>query len=309
MNDFTTTISVDQTPEQAFAAINNVRGWWTGDIEGSTDTLGAEFTYRYEDIHYSKQKITQLIPGRKVVWLIVDSKLNFAKDKTEWNGTEVTFNISKKGTRTEVRFTHQGLVPEFECFSDCSSAWSSYVNGSLRSLIAAGKAEPVKSQTKGDQIVNAQNFTTTFSVDQTPREVFDAINNVRGWWSEEIEGNTEKLNDEFTYRYKDVHHCKIKLTHVIPGKKVIWHVLENYFDFTEDKTEWTGTEICFEIAEKNGKTEIRFTHLGLVPEYECFEICSNSWGFYINGSLRSLITTGKGLPNSSARPNPVEANF
>jgi hypothetical protein len=309
MNDFTTTISVDQTPEQAFAAINNVRGWWTGDIEGSTDTLGAEFTYRYEDIHYSKQKITQLIPGRKVVWLIVDSKLNFAKDKTEWNGTEVTFDISKKGTRTEVRFTHQGLVPEFECFSDCSSAWSSYVNGSLRSLIAAGKAEPVKSQTKGDQIVNAQNFTTTFSVDQTPREVFDAINNVRGWWSEEIEGNTEKLNDEFTYRYKDVHHCKIKLTHVIPGKKVIWHVLENYFDFTEDKTEWTGTEICFEIAEENGKTEIRFTHLGLVPEYECFEICSNSWGFYVNGSLRSLITTGKGLPNSSARPNLVEANF
>lgn len=309
MNDFTTTISVDQTPDDAFAAINNVRGWWTGDIQGSTDTLGAEFTYRYEDVHYSKQKITQLIPGRKVVWLVVDSKLNFAKDKTEWNGTEVTFDISKKGNRTEVRFTHQGLVPKFECFTDCSSAWSSYINGSLRNLIAAGKAEPVKSQTNGDQIVNIQNFTTTFSVDQTPKEVFDAINNVRGWWSEEIEGPTEKLNDEFTYRYKDVHHCKIKLTSVIPDKKVIWHVLENYFDFTVDKTEWTGTEICFEIVEKEGKTEIRFTHLGLIPEYECFEICSNSWGFYVNGSLRSLITSGDGQPNRSDRPNLVEANF
>ena len=142
MNDFTTTISVDQTPEEAFAAINNVRGWWSGEIEGSTDKLGDEFTYRYEDVHYSKQKITQLIPGKKVVWLVVDSYLKFVKDKTEWNGTEITFEVSEKGNKTEVRFTHLGLVPEFECFSDCSSAWGSYINSSLRSLIAAGNRQP-----------------------------------------------------------------------------------------------------------------------------------------------------------------------
>jgi hypothetical protein len=145
MNSFTTTISVDQTPEEAFAAINNVRGWWTGDIEGGTDKLGDEFTYRYEDIHYSRQKITALVPGKKVVWLVSESYLSFVKDKTEWTGTEVTFDISRKGNQTEVRFTHVGLVPEFECFSDCSSAWGGYVNGSLRSLIASGHAAPVKS--------------------------------------------------------------------------------------------------------------------------------------------------------------------
>lgn len=141
------------------------------------------------------------------------------------------------------------------------------------------------------------NFTTTFSVDQTPAEVFAAINNVRGWWSEEIEGGTERLGDEFTYRHKDVHQCRIKLTEVTPGKRVVWSVLENYFNFTEDKSEWTGTEVCFEIAERDGRTEVHFAHLGLVPEYECFDICSSSWGFYINGSLRSLIATGKGQPN------------
>jgi hypothetical protein len=50
---FTNTFTVDQTPEEAFAAINNVRGWRSGEIEGSTDKLGAEFSHRYDDVHYS----------------------------------------------------------------------------------------------------------------------------------------------------------------------------------------------------------------------------------------------------------------
>ena len=145
--------------------------------------------------------------------------------------------------------------------------------------------------------MNDQHFTTTFMVDQTPEEAIGAIKNVRGWWSEEIEGSTDKLGDEFTYRYKDVHSCKMKLIEVIPHKKVVWLVVDNYFNFTKDKSEWKGTRITFEVSEKDNQTEIRFTHLGLVPEYECFDICSNAWGSYMSGSLRTLITTGKGQPN------------
>jgi hypothetical protein len=73
--------------------------------------------------------------------------------------------------------------------------------------------------------MTSQNFSTTFSVDQTPEEVFKAIKNVRGWWSEEIEGSTDKLGGEFTYHYRDVHRCKIKITKVVPGKKVVWLVV------------------------------------------------------------------------------------
>jgi hypothetical protein len=145
--------------------------------------------------------------------------------------------------------------------------------------------------------MNNQDFTATISVERTPEEALDAINNVRGWWSENIEGGTEKLGDEFTYRYKDVHSCKIKIAELIPGKKVVWHVLDNRFNFTKDKNEWTGTDVIFEVSKKGNKTEVRFTHRGLVHEYECFDVCSNAWGSYINGSLRSFITTGKGKPN------------
>ncbi len=150
MNDqnYTTAFTVDQTPEEVFAAINNVRGWWSGEIEGDTDKLGAEWTYRYKDIHRSKQKITELVPGKKVVWHVLDSYLKFVEDKTEWNGTDIVFDISKNGDKTEVRFTHVGLAPAIECFNKCSDAWSSIINGSLQSLITGGKGQPFEKETK-----------------------------------------------------------------------------------------------------------------------------------------------------------------
>jgi len=77
--NLTFTITVDQTPEEAFAAINNVRGWWSGEIDGNTDTLAAEWSYRYKDIHYSKQRITELVPGRKVVWPVSYTHLDVYK--------------------------------------------------------------------------------------------------------------------------------------------------------------------------------------------------------------------------------------
>jgi hypothetical protein len=146
-----------------------------------------------------------------------------------------------------------------------------------------------------------RNYTTTVTVNHTPEEAFAAINNVRGWWSEEIEGGTDKFGDEFVFHYQDIHRSKQKITALIPGKKVAWHVSDGYLNFAQDKTEWTGTDIVFDVSKNGDKTEIRFTHVGLVPEYECFDICSNAWGFYINDSLRSLIETGKGQPNKKER--------
>jgi hypothetical protein len=140
--NFTTTILVEQTQQEAFDAINDVRGWWSGEVDGRTDALGAEFTYRYKTFHRTTQKITELVPGEKVVWHVSGSHIGFVGDKSEWDDTDIVFEIAKKGDKTEIRFTHVGLVPTLECYDGCSGAWGVYVNESLRNLIVRGKGKP-----------------------------------------------------------------------------------------------------------------------------------------------------------------------
>jgi hypothetical protein len=144
--------------------------------------------------------------------------------------------------------------------------------------------------------MTTHDFTTAILVDQTPQEAYDAITNVRGWWSEDIEGPTDVLGEEFTFRGEDVHYSRIRVIALVPGERVDWLVLDNRMTFVQDQSEWQGNRIVFEISETDQGTQVRFSQLGLVPDYECFDICSNAWTFFVTDSLRSLIATGQGQP-------------
>lgn len=148
--------------------------------------------------------------------------------------------------------------------------------------------------------MSTQDFTTTILADRSPEEVFNAIKNVRQWWSgyysEEITGNTEELHDEFSFRAgKGAHYSRQKLIEVVPGKKIVWLVTDSELSFLENKNEWTGTKIIFEISKKENKTQLVFTHEGLVPEIECYDSCAPAWTKYLENKLLPLITTGKSL--------------
>jgi hypothetical protein len=137
---YTTTFRVQATAEAVYAAINDPRSWWDGEFEGTTDSVGNEFTYRYEDLHHTRQRVTGLIPNEQVSWLVVEGGPAFVEATDEWAGTTMVFDISPVGDETEVRFTHVGLVPSFKCYEACSGAWTHYVNESLRQFITAGYA-------------------------------------------------------------------------------------------------------------------------------------------------------------------------
>jgi hypothetical protein len=148
--------------------------------------------------------------------------------------------------------------------------------------------------------MNETGFSTTLSVAATPDEAFAAINDVRGWWSQDVDGRTETVDAEFAFRgNKDgvnVHRARIRVTELVPGRRVAWRVLDNWMSFIDDQTEWQGTTIVFEISPTADGSEIRFSHLGLVPAYECYDVCFNAWTFFIQDSLRARITTGQGSP-------------
>ncbi len=141
-----------------------------------------------------------------------------------------------------------------------------------------------------------QNYTASITVDVTPHEVFKSINDVATWWTDDLEGSSQKLNDEFTVHFGDVHVSTQKLFEVIPDKKVVWLVTDSKLNFVKDKQEWKNTKISFELSYQDNKTTIHFTHVGLAPHVECYNSCSKGWDYFIKGSLFKLLTEGKGNP-------------
>ncbi|MEU0881256.1 SRPBCC domain-containing protein [Lentzea sp. NPDC005914] len=139
---YSTSYTVGQSPDEVFAAVLDVRAWWTGEVLGRADEVGAEFTYRHPPQHYSRQRVAELEPGRRVVWQVTDSHLSFVSEPGEWTGSEIVFDIVASAGGTELRFAHVGLVPDVECYGACSTGWLHYVNGSLHSLITTGKGLP-----------------------------------------------------------------------------------------------------------------------------------------------------------------------
>lgn len=141
------------------------------------------------------------------------------------------------------------------------------------------------------------NFTTTITVDAPPQKAFHAINDVPAWWGR-ITGSTTAVGDEFVYVVPGLHYSGFRVTDIEPAQRIAWLVTGSYLDFTADKQEWNGTTVRFDIQETDAGTRVTFTHEGLDAEDECYDVCSNAWGMFVNGSLKALIETGVGQPYS-----------
>lgn len=295
--NYTNSLSVSKSAHEIFEAINNVRAWWSEDIEGITDQKNAIWNYSYQDVHCCTLKVVEFVPHKKVVWLVLDNYFSFTKNKDEWKGNSIQFDIIPKSDHTEIKFTQFGLVSSAECYDICENAWNTYLQNSLYQLIESGKGHPNSSeqpQTSDERNLGNANFTTTFFVNQSPELVFNAINQVSSWWQGKITGLSNENGDQFTYQMEDMHLSSQKVTEFIPFKKIAWLVTKSKLSWANEKEEWTGTTIHFEIKEINNKTQLRFTHEGLNPKCECFAECAAAWEKLIQESLYSLITTGKG---------------
>jgi hypothetical protein len=301
--NYSATIEVAQSAKEVFDGINNVTKWWSKDFEGNSTKLNDEFIINHPGQHFSKQEVVEFIPGKKIVWLVTDSNLNWLKkDKEEWTNTKMIFEINTKGDQTVLHFTHEGLTPEKECYKMCEEGWNIVVKDWLSHLITVGK--PSAEMAKATEIRNRhfedntpsekKHFHRTITVNASAHEAMKKISQINRWWIKDFSGRGEKLNDTFTVPFGEPSFVDFIVSDFVPNKKVAWKVTDCYLSWFQDKKEWNNTEVVYELSEENGETKIDFTHIGLVPEVECYEVCEKGWNDHID-TLLKFINEGKGL--------------
>ena len=117
---------------EVFTHLTDPKNWWVGlfgeTIEGESSHINDQFSFRAGDgVHYSNQKLIELVPDEKIVWLVTESRLSFLKNTNEWAGTKIGFDLEKENDKTKITFTHEGLIPQIESYGGCSGAWSQYL--------------------------------------------------------------------------------------------------------------------------------------------------------------------------------------
>jgi hypothetical protein len=110
---YTVAIEVKKSPQEVFAhLINDVSKFWPEELEGECNKLNAEFVFRSGESHYSKNKVIEFTPNKKIVWLVTESVRK--TDNYEWTGTKMIFELSPKGKNTLLQFNYDGIVLENE---------------------------------------------------------------------------------------------------------------------------------------------------------------------------------------------------
>jgi hypothetical protein len=75
---------VDIPPSVVFAKIGRVPEWWGTDFQDQSRNAGDVFPVRFQSGDIYTIKIVEVVPGKKVVWQVIDSIRPSLKDQNEW---------------------------------------------------------------------------------------------------------------------------------------------------------------------------------------------------------------------------------
>lgn len=151
-----------------------------------------------------------------------------------------------------------------------------------------------------EDLMNSQNYSRTILTCIPADEAFNKIGRVSDWWNKSVRGLSQKLGDTFTVDFGQTF-VDFKIVELVPGKKVVWLVTNCNLHWIDNKTEWNGTSVAWDISSADGMTTVQMVHRGLTPREECFEFCQTGWDFYIGESLLELLNTNKGRPDGRHR--------
>jgi Activator of Hsp90 ATPase homolog 1-like protein len=138
-NDFSSVFSSKISAGEAIKKINNVPEWWGVTYTGSSEKQNDTFSIKMTEDSFFNFSVTELIPGKRVVWLVTDCNMPWYSDKKEWANTRLIFDLHENEGSTELKFTHEGLKPDIECYKDCAPGWTHWIQESLLSYFNTGK--------------------------------------------------------------------------------------------------------------------------------------------------------------------------
>jgi Activator of Hsp90 ATPase homolog 1-like protein len=139
---FTLEWTTDRDPVAVTDALADVHGWWGADITGTAARVGDVFEFEVPGVHWTRIRVEELEPGARVVWRVLDNRMTFVADQSEWIGTRVRFDVTATDRGSRLHFTHEGLTPAWECYSACYDGWTFYAGRSLQELVATGTGHP-----------------------------------------------------------------------------------------------------------------------------------------------------------------------
>jgi hypothetical protein len=137
--NFQSSISVKINSGEVIRKISNAPGWWGVNFSGNSEKLNDRFMIKMGGDSFFDMMVTELIPDKRVVWLVTDCNMPWYSDKKEWANNRLIFDLDENNGITHVSFTHEGLTPQVECYNDCAPGWTHWINTSLFSYVTTGE--------------------------------------------------------------------------------------------------------------------------------------------------------------------------
>jgi uncharacterized protein YndB with AHSA1/START domain len=119
---------------EAFTTLDGLAGWWTSAVSGDPSVSGT-ITFRFGD----QRKVMQVDKStvRAVTWTCIEDNHH-----REWAGTRIIVQLEElDGGKTLMRFRHEGLMPELECYGQCEAGWD-YFMASIAAYVESGEGSP-----------------------------------------------------------------------------------------------------------------------------------------------------------------------
>jgi uncharacterized protein YndB with AHSA1/START domain len=176
---------------------------------------------------------------------------------------------------------HDGFAPDSEVLRKVRGGWPKVV-GDLKTLLETGDL--------------ADGYATSAVANASVHAVRDALTTVdglAGWWMPDVSGEPATVGGEVVFQFDD-ERVTMRVDHLDPAL-VVWSCTDS-----SKMPEWVDNTVWFDLRERDdGRTQIDFVQVGLVPSCDCYEVCSRGWDHYVAG-LATFAAGEGGAPRGSA---------